>query len=306
MVGEALTRLDEWDFETVAALLRRYEYEPGRFDYKEVLNATGEGREKALASLRRTVCSMANADGGYILFGIRDRYQAVASPEDRVVGIPLTDDLGKHFGDKVQDILPEVAFEAIPRPISLPSDPRKGIFVVHVPASPRRPHMVASEHRFYRRGEGGTAEPMDFYEVREQMLYTEERLHKARLFRLQLAQYRRQAQEALRMGHQGARKYPHRFDVGAYLPLLADVAGLLPASDAALERFLDVPTIAGTINRLMNLTQEQWKAEFSGDQGDPGILWGMALQSHLRELDRRCEECERQLGEVLGGSTREP
>ncbi len=99
---------------------------------------------------------------------------------------------------------------------------------------------------------------------------------------------------------QAVHKYPHRFDAGAYLPLLADVSGILPASDATLERLLDVPKVAGTINRLLNLTREQWQAEFSGGQGSPGMLWTLTLQTQLRELDRLCDECERRLGEILG------
>jgi hypothetical protein len=300
VVGEVLKRLNEWDYETVVTLLRRHEYEPSRFDYKEVLNATGRGRDDAVRSLRCTVCAMANTDGGYILFGIRDRQHPVASLEDRIVGIPLADDLGKHFGDKVQDIQPEVAVELIPRAISLPGAPKMGIFVVHVPASPRRPHMVGSEHRFYRRSEGGTNQLMDFYEVRDQMLYTEERLRKARLFRLQLAQFRSQAQDALRHDQHGIGKYQHRFDVGSYLPLLADIAGLLPASDTTLERLLAVPVVARTFNRLMDLPRDQLVAQFSGGQGSPGIHWAMSLMTHVNRLDQLCDECERELSQVLG------
>ena len=44
--------------------------------------------------------------------------------------------------------------------------------------------MVPSVGVFYRRGEGGTAEKMRFHEVREQMLYTEERLRQLDLMRL--------------------------------------------------------------------------------------------------------------------------
>ncbi len=134
---------------------------------------------------------MANADGGFILFGVKDRKYPVSSPDVRLEGLPLGADLRRLFGDKISDIQRELHFEAIPKPIVLPNDPTRGFFVVYIPPSPRRPHMVAYEGVFYRRGEGGTSERMAFYEVREQMLYTEERLQKVTLFRLQLAQYRR-------------------------------------------------------------------------------------------------------------------
>ena len=86
---------DAWNFELVAAIERKYEYEPGSFDYKGILtlSRTDSNKGEFNASLRRTVCAMANADGGFILFGVRDRERAVNSPDERIVGIPLKGDL---------------------------------------------------------------------------------------------------------------------------------------------------------------------------------------------------------------------
>lgn len=57
---------------------------------------------------------MANTDGGYILFGVRDRKQQVYSPEGRIVGIPLETDLLKEFGEKILVIQPEISLDEIP------------------------------------------------------------------------------------------------------------------------------------------------------------------------------------------------
>jgi predicted HTH transcriptional regulator len=131
-----------WHFETILEIVRLHGFESDQFDYKEVLNASRAGRDEALASLRRTVCSMANADGGYILFGIRDRGQGNATPEDRIIGIPLNDDLLKNFWDKIKVIQPSVFFEALPAAVRLPSDSTRGVYAVRIPRSQRRPHMV--------------------------------------------------------------------------------------------------------------------------------------------------------------------
>src|SRR5271167_980316 len=97
-------KLDEWTYDTVVGIVRKYEFESGSFDYKEVLHATErEDREKHNTSIRKTVCSMVNADGGFILFGVRDRKQAVRVPEDRITGIPLGD-LRKEFAEKISAI----------------------------------------------------------------------------------------------------------------------------------------------------------------------------------------------------------
>jgi predicted HTH transcriptional regulator len=170
---ELLTNLADWTFDTVLEIVGQHEYEPGYFDYKLALNATNpdpKKRDEHLTSLRRTVCAMANSGGGFLLFGIRDRNQNVAKPEDRIVGIPVGGDLLRDFGSKVADLQPPVFFEATPRLISLTQDKTRGIFIVRIPESHRRPHMVRSTGAFYRRGDGGTAEIMDFYQIRDLML----------------------------------------------------------------------------------------------------------------------------------------
>ena len=166
--------LDEWNFESIVAIVRKYEYEPGSFDYKGMLAAsrTDPIKDEFNASIRRTVCSMANADGGFILFGIRDREQPITSPDERIVGIPLKGDLRKIFSEKISTLQRPVYFTASPKAIALPTDSQRGVFVIYIPQSPLRPHMDVSTGCFYRRGEGVKADKMNFYEVREQMMYT--------------------------------------------------------------------------------------------------------------------------------------
>lgn len=82
----------------------------------------------------------------------------VTSLEERVVGIPIGADLRKEFGDKLATIQPEVYFEAVPRALLIPNDNSRGIFVVHIPRSQRRPHMVSSTGIYYRRGENGASD----------------------------------------------------------------------------------------------------------------------------------------------------
>jgi hypothetical protein len=125
--------------------------------YKAVLNPTGEKANKSRLndSIRKTACSMANTDGGYILFGILDQKQSGNTTEERIKGIPCSGDMLKEFGDKLLGVQPEIHFTASSTPIRLPETPDQGIFVVHIPRSPRRPHMDETSHIFYRRGHGG-------------------------------------------------------------------------------------------------------------------------------------------------------
>ena len=39
--GDLPPRLEDWTYDTVENLVKKYEFEPGAFDYKDVLNPTG-------------------------------------------------------------------------------------------------------------------------------------------------------------------------------------------------------------------------------------------------------------------------
>ena len=51
---------------------------------------------------------------------------------------------GDSSSNKIKGILPTPYYAPTPTPIRLPSADTKGIFVVHIPQSPKRPHMDES------------------------------------------------------------------------------------------------------------------------------------------------------------------
>jgi hypothetical protein len=229
--------VDAWTYDTVLNVVRRHEFEPGRFDYKEVLNAAGQGKGEHTASIRHTVCSMANAFGGYILFGVADRQKQIVPPERRIVGIPFAPDLRKEFGDKLAQIEREVYFNA--NAIRLPDDDTQCVFVAQVPTSNLRPHVDKSDGRFLIRGEGGSANPMGFIQVRDQMLYTEGRLQKVTLLRFELATFQK---VFMMLGDPSTGSV--RFDVSAFKLLLADVCDMLQSDSGLLAVLHDIATHA--------------------------------------------------------------
>ncbi len=292
--------LEAWSYDTVVNLVTKYEFEPGTFDYKAVLNATRpEHRDDHNASIRRTACSMANADGGFILFGVRDRSLKVSRPEERVVGMPLGGDLRKTFADKLLPIQRSVYFEASPQPIVLPTAPTLGIFVVYIPQSPLRPHMDEATGRFYRRGEGGIAETMKFYEVREQMMFTEERLRKVTLFRLEIAQYRELIASLLQLGDNITQALL-RFDTGAYKIILADICDFIPTSTPLLSELLGIPVLANLVNEFLDRATYPGLRLHVPDQPNPDIARKDAILGNLAALDQRCQHCEKEFEKLFG------
>ncbi len=280
--------LEEWTYETVVNLVRKYEFEPGTFDYKSTLKAVGAKANEYIGSICRTVCSMANTDGGFILFGVQDRRVVVASPEVRIVGIPIGGDLLKEFGEKVQSVQPEVYFEAVPQVLQLPHDASKGILVIRVPKSFRRPHMYLTTGAYYRRGDGGSAVTMTHYEVKEQMMYTEDRMKKVTLLRMELAQYR-EVMMSLQHGGIPLPSTPYRFDISAFKVLLADVCSLLPSD--LLRDLLRVPLMAGMINNRLEAVVSR-RESASAD--------GQNIYGELAEFYNFCGTCEEHLQNLFG------
>jgi Putative DNA-binding domain len=294
--------VDEWTFDTVVNIVRKYEFEPGQFDYKGilVLPRTDPTKDDYYASIRRTVCSMANADGGFILFGVSDRGQAVSSPDDRIVGIHLGGDLRKQFSEKISPIQRPVHFDASPKPIVLPTDSKRGIFIVQIPQSQLRPHMDTLTGAFYQRGEGGKADKMSFYEVRDQMLYTEGRLQKVRLLRLIIKQYLEQRQLLLSLGDDMDSSLL-RFDTGAFNSILADVCELMPSSAHNLvEELLKIPFTANLVNEILSRSSYQGLQLRVPDAPDPRQQRRATMKQNLDALEQICTICEQELSRIFG------
>lgn len=105
---------------------------------------------------------------------------------------------------------------------------------------------------FYKRVSTGSAETMEWHEVRDQMLYTEGRLQKVRLLRLKVAQIKTLRESKLAPGYQWDRTIAQssRYDTSSFEVVLADVCDLLPAD--LLKDLLDLSRTANGFNTVMD------------------------------------------------------
>src|SRR5258708_4961422 len=176
----------------------------------------------------------------------------------------------------------------------------KGIFVVHVPLSPRRPHMIEGEGRFLIRSPGGSADPMPYYQVRDQMLYTEGRLQKVRLLRLIIKQYLEQRQMLLNQGDNMDFSLL-RFDTGAFNGILADVCELMPSSAHNLiEELLKIPFTANLVNETLSRGSYQGMQLYAPDAPDPRQQRRATMKLNLNALEEVCTMCEQKLSRIFG------
>lgn len=293
------SQVEDWTWDTIVHVVKKHEFEPGLYDYKDALRPMGdqEHQKKHIDSIRRTTCSMANTGGGFILFGVVDQKKSASTLEERIKGILVQGDLRKEFGDKIALLQPDVYFDAAL--VRFPDEATRGIFIVHIPQSQRRPHMVSSTGIYYRRGEGGQAVFMNHYEVREQMMNTEERLRKVTLLRLEIRQY----QELIQMMFDADRlvvRMLYRFDTSVFKVLLADICSLFPTSDNLLSLLLKIPLQATMINNYlertshpsqpapMNVAPEYYQGDVEG------------IRTNLKNFWDYCLSCQNRLDALFG------
>jgi hypothetical protein len=153
--------------------------------------------------------------------------------------------------------------------------------------------MVKSDGKVWRQGEGSAALVMNFFEVRDHMLFTEERLPKVNLLRLLIQQFRRVSADYTQMSH--TPRALLRFETPAYLPLMADICGFVPLEDGVLHRLVDLPLHANQANKLLYQT-----VEITLHNGEEPIGSRGMIEASRARLDNLCITFEHDLEQSFG------
>jgi hypothetical protein len=132
-------------------------------DYKETPYS---GRSQDRREMLRDIIALANAEGGYLVLGIREDISGRPAewvPFDNPEGIAQA--IRQTYLDGVRDRIEGLEVRAYETGFN------QGIIVIHVPPSDRCPHMMTLDHRtdFYRRYDTDKR-PMTIGEIREMIL----------------------------------------------------------------------------------------------------------------------------------------
>lgn len=116
--------------------------------------------------LAKDVSAMANANGGTIIYGIRQKEGGnVHAIPSELLPIPFTemskDKLSQLLSSNIQPIIDNVEITVIPK------DKESGFFIVNIPQS-NTAHQNRLNHLYYKR-RNATAEVMEDYEIRDVM-----------------------------------------------------------------------------------------------------------------------------------------
>jgi hypothetical protein len=245
------TTLSGWTLEAVQALLQSGVFESEVFDFKEDLPHSKDSRGKE--RLRSACAAFANAEGGFLIFGIADDRSLPV--EDRLLGVDGRIDFPARFGDFPKGCDPSVFWEFRNPPIALPSS--RVLQVVHIPKSGSAPHAVGSVEEgwtFPKRTNRGT-EGMNVQEVRASFLSFYEKRIKLQLLGAELRTLRQSASVAAsadpaRIGH-GVGLVS--FDLQVLESIIADTYALTARERELHQRLGSIRTNARICNTRMQL-----------------------------------------------------
>jgi hypothetical protein len=289
--------LREWTLDAVSKLLYAGAYESDLFDFKERLPDSKNEDDKK--RLRRTCCSFANTDGGFLVFGIVD--DKSLQPIQRIVGIDRSTDFPEHFGNYPRTCSPSIDWDFLNPPIALTSG--RVLHVVHLPRSWRAPHAVGSPDAgwtFVKRTNKG-AEGMTMEEIRASFLgYYEKRL-KLQLLKAELLAIRDSAAHAFVSDPENASTsyVPVTFDFGVVTSIVSDTYSIT-ADYPELHRAL------GTIRQEGMMANNMSRIFFStvglplSNKNSVVLEHNRRMEQTCRRLGAACEAATSTLDEVLG------
>src|SRR5262249_49154247 len=134
------TTLQGWTLDAIETLLRHNYMEQESFDWKERL--PDSRNEKRKRGLRCDCRAFANANGVFLVFGVKD--DKTLPIDNRIVGLEPHYDFARDFGNFPSECNPSVNWEPRNPAIALPSG--RVLHVVHFPRSWRAPHSVKDQN----------------------------------------------------------------------------------------------------------------------------------------------------------------
>jgi hypothetical protein len=176
--------LDEITKTDIDALVTNQTAETKTLEYKEALPKTTEGQIKEFLA---DVSSFANATGGDIIYGIKEKREKsgkkTGTPEDAIGIVGITTDDAKL---RLENIIRDGLSPRLKVQIRCIDGFTKGpVIILRIPQSFSAPHMICKgESRFYSRNSAGKY-PLDVGEIRSLFLASESLPEKIKRFREQ-------------------------------------------------------------------------------------------------------------------------
>jgi hypothetical protein len=136
-------RFEDITIDDINQLVNSKERESQKLDYKSEIDPSDRGKKE----FAKDLCGFANADGGYIIIGVKEENgqpEAITGVEPKIGEQKIEDWIGNVIYSR---ITPPIRYT--PKLLELPTG--KALILLYIPQSERKPHMVIPECRYYIR-----------------------------------------------------------------------------------------------------------------------------------------------------------
>ena len=281
--------LVEWEFESIVELVSKGYTETDRFDFKEVLHASNN-QENYRDGLTKAARAFANSQGGFLVFGVKDA-QTGESTEARLVGIPNSTELAKHFADAITNAEPSIIFEHTNPAIPLRQS-ENVILVIHIPTSRRGPH-ITRDGLFYKRTNAGN-ELMSYAEIRNAFTNYEERFSKVKLLYMTLLDLWIRAERIKKSSNSDDSFTLVHLDANTIMPILSDVYSLLSSMGNLPGLLIRIKRDADLIDTAINLSHQSAVLPHNRQKIDT-LKYNTQLIEHASDLQKLTDQALNEL-----------
>lgn len=292
--------LSDWNLDVIKEIVAKGIFEGEDFDFKLAL--PDKKNDKSKQKMRETCAAFANANGGFLVFGVKD--DRLLNVEARVVGMDKAFDFPRHFGEYPRLCSPSVEWAFIKSPIELPTG--KVLNIVHIPKSWKAPHAVGTADqgwRFQKRTNKGN-EGMNMDEIRNSFLSFYEKRIRLQLLKSEISELKDIASIAANIEPQKIESNYSvvTFDLTVIQSILADTYVLTSSSPQLLEALSNLRFQVSSANNRIDI--------FFRKVVQPVTGMNEIVRSHNEFMIERskviqewCDKATTALDEILGPSS---
>ncbi len=158
--------IQKWTATDVETLINKKVRESPNLEFKQDSLEGSKPKERHYRDVAKELIAMANAFGGYLIYGIKESHGGAA---ETITPVLQCEAIVDQFADSMRDRIEPMIQGMTCRAIVTEEDGHSGILVFHVPKSLKAPHRDSNTKEAYRRV-GKSSAPISMIEIQDMTL----------------------------------------------------------------------------------------------------------------------------------------